>query len=47
MQILDWCIAMHIINEFESLHEFIEAKKSCLGHVSVMVAMASLKALLF
>lgn len=46
MQILDWCIAMHIINEFESLHEFIEAKKSCLGHVSVMVTMASMKALL-
>lgn len=46
MQILEWCIAMNIINEFESLHEFIEAKKSCLGHVSVMVTRASLKALL-
>lgn len=43
MQILKWCIAMHIINGFESLHEFIEARKSCLGPVSVM---GSLKALL-
>lgn len=30
MQIL-WCIAMHIINGFESLHEFTEAKKILFG----------------
>lgn len=46
MQILEWCIAMHIINRFESLQEFMETKKSCLRHVSVTISMASLKALL-
>lgn len=31
MQILECCIAMHIINGFESLHELIEAKKTLFG----------------